>query len=292
MSNFDNHLDNYLKTFNRLKRDAFYLPGSSLPTIEDIEEIENLLLELFFPSIRSSDEGSLKITLRRTMTELASRLHRAISEALKYENPEANPMELEKAAWDHVDALLGNLGSIRADLKLDATAGFYGDPAAKSVHEVILCYPCLRTMSVYRVAHFLLERGVPLVPRMMSETVHMQTGIDIHPGARIGKSFFIDHGTGVVIGETTIIGDNVKLYQGVTLGALSIPKREEGMCKRHPTIGDNVTIYSHAVILGNVTIGENSTISSNAWIKSDIPANSYVFAATPDIEVKTKTSRR
>ena len=292
MSDFDKHLDDYLRTFNRIRRDAFYLPGSSLPTIEDIEEIESLLLELFFPSLRSTDEGSLKIMLRRTMTELATRLHRAIAEALKFEDPKANPIELEAEAWEHIDALLSSLGSIRADLKLDATAGFYGDPAAKSVHEVILCYPCMRTMTVYRVAHFLLTRGVPLVPRMMTETVHMKTGIDIHPGARIGKSFFIDHGTGVVIGETTVIGDNVKLYQGVTLGALSIPKREEGMCKRHPTIGNNVTIYSHAVILGDVTIGDNSTISSNAWIKNDIPANSYVVAATPDIEVKAKASKR
>ena len=290
MSEFDKHLDDYLKTFNRLKRDAFYLPGSSLPTVEDIEEIESLLLELFFPSLRSSDEGSLRITLRGTMTELATKLHRAISEALKYENSSENPLAIEKQSWEHVEALLGDLGEIRGTLKLDATAGFNGDPAAKSVHEVILCYPFMRTITVYRVAHFLLERGVPLVPRMMTETAHMKTGIDIHPGAKIGKSFFIDHGTGVVIGETTIIGDNVKLYQGVTLGALSIPKREEGMCKRHPTIGDNVTIYSHAVILGNVTIGDNSTISSNAWIKSDIPANSYVFAATPDIKVKAKIS--
>lgn len=168
-------------------------------------------------------------------------------------------------------ALLEKLPEIKRKISLDVIAGFKGDPAAKSQEEVILSYPGLEAILVYRIAHFLYESGVPIIPRIMSEHVHGKTGIDINPGAKIGESFFIDHGTGVVIGETTRIGNNVKLYQGVTLGALSV-KKELMNKKRHPTIEDNVTIYAGATILGGSTvIGRNCIIGGNTWVTHSIP---------------------
>jgi serine O-acetyltransferase len=167
-------------------------------------------------------------------------------------------------------------------------AAFRGDPAAKSYEEVILSYPGFEAITVHRLAHFFWNAQVPLIPRMMSELAHSRTGIDIHPGATIGESFFIDHGTGVVIGETTIIGKNVKLYQGVTLGALSV-KKEEGNRKRHPTIEDDVTIYSNATILGGATIiGKGSTIGGNVWITESVPPNTMVYTKIGEQAVKAR----
>lgn len=159
----------------------------------------------------------------------------------------------------------------------DAQAICAGDPAAKSVDEVILSYPGLYAIAVYRLAHRIFQLGVPLIPRIMTEIAHSRTGIDIHPGAQIGKSFVIDHGTGIVIGETTQIHDNVKLYQGVTLGALSVHKSLENT-KRHPTIESNVVIYANATILGgNTTVGTGSTIGGNVWLTKSVPTGSRVY---------------
>ena len=178
----------------------------------------------------------------------------------------------EKAAI----ALIEEIPEIRRKIQLDVIATFNGDPAAKSNEEVVLSYPGLEAILVYRIAHFLYENGVPIIPRIMTEHVHGKTGIDIHPGATIGESFFIDHGTGVVVGETCIIGNNVKIYQGVTLGALSVKKNLQNK-KRHPTIEDNVTIYANATILGGETIiGRDSTIGGNTWITESIPAGSLI----------------
>ncbi len=173
-------------------------------------------------------------------------------------------------------ALIEEIPEIRRKINLDAKAAMEGDPAAKSVEEVILSYPGLEAILVHRIAHFLCENGVPIIPRIMSEYIHGKTGIDIHPGAKIGESFFIDHGTGLVIGETTIIGNNVKLYQGVTLGALSV-KKEMADKKRHPTIEDRVTVYPGATILGgNTIIGAGSVIGGNVWVTKSVPPNSTV----------------
>ena len=164
----------------------------------------------------------------------------------------------------------------------DVEAAFRGDPAAKTVEEVILAYPGLEAVVVHRIAYFFWEADLPLIPRMMSEHVHSKTGIDIHPGATIGKRFFIDHGTGVVIGETAIIGDDVKLYQGVTLGALSVRKGESEK-KRHPTIEDEVTIYSGATILGGSTVvGKGSVIGGNVWLTRSVPPYSRVYLPEGD----------
>jgi serine O-acetyltransferase len=189
------------------------------------------------------------------------------------------------------DDLLGALPQIRSQLKLDVQAALDGDPAAASEAEVIVAYPGLAALVAHRIAHFLYERDVPLLPRIMSEYIHHQTGIDIHPGASIGESFFIDHGTGVVIGETAIIGNNVKIYQGVTLGALSV-KKTLARQRRHPTIEDNVTIYAGATILGGDTvIGHDSIIGGNVWLIQSVPPYSRVYnsvSSEPIVEPSDK----
>ena len=180
--------------------------------------------------------------------------------------------------------------ALRRRLTLDVDAAIDGDPAAKSYNEIIFSYPGIAAVTVYRIAHELHGLKVPLIPRIMTEDAHGKTGIDIHPGARIGRRFFIDHGTGVVIGETTEIGDNVKIYQGVTLGALSFPKEGAGTMrgkKRHPTIQDNVVIYSGATILGGDTvIGRDSVIGGNVWIISSVPPNTRVMIEVPRLKIK------
>ena len=199
----------------------------------------------------------------------------------------------EAKAEELTDRFLERLPAIREKLALDAQAAYDGDPAAKSIAEVIYCYPGFYAVMVYRIAHELLEIGVPLMPRIMSEHAHSVTGTDIHPGAQIGKSFFIDHATGVVIGETTRIGDNVKIYQGVTLGALSFPKDERGKAikglQRHPTIGDNVTVYANATILGGDTeIGKGVTVAANTFVTHSIIEEGSLVAQPPKLQVKRK----
>lgn len=181
---------------------------------------------------------------------------------------------------------LDKLPHVLGKLNLDAEAISSCDPASLSIEEVYMAYPGFYAIAIYRLAHELHKQGFPLVPRLMTEYAHRQTGVDINPGAQIGDSFFIDHATGVVIGETAIIKNNVKIYQGVTLGALYVTKNLQKQ-KRHPTIEDNVTIYANATILGgNTVVGENSVIGGNAWLTSSVPANSTVFH-TPEIKIKT-----
>lgn len=186
--------------------------------------------------------------------------------------------------------LLRKLPEIRETLKTDVQAHYDGDPAAESFDEIIMAYPGIRAISVHRIAHELYLCGVPLIPRILSEYIHRRTGIDIHPGARIGKSFFIDHGTGIVIGETTHIGENVKMYMGVTLGALAPAKGQKLRgSQRHPTVEDNVTIYSNATILGGDTvIGEGSVIGGNVWLTQSVPANTKVFISPPELVIVEK----
>ena len=192
----------------------------------------------------------------------------------------------------HTDESKGNalefinfLPEIRRKLVTDVEATFVGDPAARNYGEVIFCYPAIKAITNYRVAHRLFELDVPLIPRFITELAHSETGIDIHPKAQIGESFTIDHGTGVVIGSTCIIGNNVKLYQGVTLGAKSFPLDEEGNpikgIPRHPIVEDNVVIYAGATILGRITIGKGSVIGGNVWVTRDLPPNSKVVQSKP-----------
>ncbi len=187
---------------------------------------------------------------------------------------------LECKAFDHLSrekatAFIMQLPEIRELLHTDVVAAYNGDPAAKSFGEVIFCYPSIRAISNYRIAHALLQLDVPLIPRIIAEMAHSETGIDIHPGAKIGSYFTIDHGTGVVIGETATIGNNVKMYQGVTLGAKSFPLDEKGNpikgIPRHPHIGNNVIIYSNSTILGNISVGDNAVVGGNLWVDTDVP---------------------
>ena len=193
-------------------------------------------------------------------------------------------------------AFLRRIPELRVLLGKDVRAAYQGDPAAKGCDEIILSYPGLYALTVHRIAHQLFVQKVPLLPRMMSEYAHGMTGIDIHPGARIGESFFIDHGTGVVIGETTEIGNRVRIYQGVTLGALSVPKGEvEGLryTKRHPTIEDDVIIYSGATILGGETvIGARSVIGGNVWLTGPVPPDTQVYLKKPELVFKGRELRR
>jgi len=197
---------------------------------------------------------------------------------------------------EKAEQFMSALPGIREKLKGDVTAAYEGDPAARSEMEVVMAYPGFYAVAVHRLAHALYELKVPILPRVMSEIAHSRTGIDIHPGATIGERFFIDHGTGVVIGETTVIGRNVKIYQGVTLGAISFPKDEAtGMLmkghKRHPNVEDNVVIYAGATILGGeTTIGHDSEIGGNVWLMDSIPPYSRVYNQTPFPRVKTKSS--
>ncbi|PWL38959.1 serine acetyltransferase [Flagellimonas aquimarina] len=194
--------------------------------------------------------------------------------------------DLERPCTKVWDNYVSCLPEVLEKLNLDAEAILSCDPASLSIQEIYMAYPGFYAIAIYRLAHELHKQGFPLVPRLMTEYAHRQTGVDINPGAEIGKSFFIDHATGVVIGETAIIHDNVKVYQGVTLGALYVAKSLQ-KTKRHPTIMSNVTIYANATILGGETvIGENSVIGGNAWLTASVPANSTVFH-TPEIKIKT-----
>lgn len=189
--------------------------------------------------------------------------------------------------------LIEELPEIRRILQTDIQAAYNGDPAATSTEEILLSYPSINAISTHRISHFLYKQGVPIIPRIMSECAHQQTGIDIHPGAKIGEYFFIDHGTGVVIGETCTIGNNVKLYQGVTLGAKSFPLDEHGNpikgIKRHPDIEDDVVIYSGATILGGDTvIGHDSVIGGNVWLTHSVPPYSKVYNQQPSPTIKTE----
>jgi serine O-acetyltransferase len=188
--------------------------------------------------------------------------------------------DCRKKAESAVTKLLENLGELQELLALDAKAAYNGDPAAGSIGETIFCYPSIRALANQRVAHVLYDNDVPIIPRMLTEIAHSETGIDIHPGAKIGKSFFIDHGTGVVIGETSVIGENVRVYQGVTLGAKSFPLDENGNpikgIARHPFIGDDVTIYAGATILGRIKVGSSSVIGANVWVTEDVPEGSKI----------------
>ncbi|MBQ3374290.1 MAG: serine acetyltransferase [Oscillospiraceae bacterium] len=233
----------------------------------EVERLTDLLIDVLFPRFASS-ETSREARLEQTVELLEHTLER-ISSSLRSE--------------EIVRSLLENLPEVERQLKSDLVAAYQGDPAAKSIDEVILCYPAFTAISTYRLAHILYRENVPLLPRMMTEYAHRLTGIDIHPGASIGDSFFIDHGTGVVIRETTTIGTNVKLYQHVTLGAKSFEVGEDGTLvkgiKRHPDIGDRVVIYSGATILGGETqIGNDCIIGGSVWLTHSIPAGKMVLA--------------
>ena len=268
--------------------------GRRLPNRSVIIDIVRDLKSIIFPGYFSTDTSATvfpEYYVGHRLNDIYDRLKNQIEIALLYHGEE--PEEAATHADRTTCGFLEQLPEIQRLLLTDVQAGFDGDPAAKSKEEIIFSYPGLFAIYVYRLAHVLYKEEIPFIPRVMSEYAHGRTGIDINPGATIGEYFFIDHGTGVVVGETTEIGNNVKLYQGVTLGALSTRMGQQlANVKRHPTIRDNVTIYSNSTVLGGETVvGENTIIGGNTFITESIPANTKVSAKSPELVIKKPKSQ-
>jgi len=264
-----------------------HYPDQPMPSQEVMARIVDLVREIIFPGYFGNSPtrpGSVQYYIGVNVELLYELLRQQIFAGLCFGcNNEVDKAEINEKKMDAARLTVNfieQLPDLRRLLSTDVEAAYLGDPAAQSPAEVIFCYPAIKAIVNYRMAHALYELKVPLIPRMISEMAHSETGIDIHPRAQIGSHFTIDHGTGVVIGATSIIGNNVKIFQGVTLGAKSFPLDEHGNpikgIPRHPIVEDNVIIYAQATILGRITIGANSVIGGNVWITSDVAPNSKV----------------
>ena len=277
-----------------------YSDATLIPSAKALEELVELCRSVFFPGfygqkapltpapspLNSPSGGAVRPTLckgeellgqlRRVHELLASQIAAGLYMDERPKTGEQCKDTVRQEADRIATQVVERLPEVKSVLETDVEAAYKGDPAATTYSEVVSCYPAIRAISIYRLAHVMHELGVPLIPRMLTEMAHSETGIDIHPAAQIGSHFTIDHGTGVVIGATTIIGNNVKLYQGVTLGAKSFPLGKDGApikgILRHPILKDNVIVYSNATILGRVTVGEGAVIGGNLWITDDVPA--------------------
>lgn len=266
--------------------------GSSMPSLHNLREVMERVKASIFPAYFSKaqyPESSLPYHMAANLDSILRLLSTEIVAGLCFDcaNTRETCAGCEKRGHDCALAFMGKLPEIRALLARDAIAAYEGDPAARSPGEAIFCYPSISAMLHHRVAHELFLLGVPLIPRIISEMAHSATGIDIHPGARIGKDFFIDHGTGVVIGETCVIGGHCRIYQGVTLGALSFPKNPDGTLTkgipRHPILEDDVTVYAGATILGRVTIGKGAIIGGNVWVTEDVPPGAIISQGNKNV---------
>jgi len=281
-------------------RGAHRVPGPhgeiGFPSKARLEEIVGALCGALFPlrlgpsSLRQGDEESFVV---ETLETALDGLHTQIRLEVGYGRVELDGEGLEREAARIIGAFAASLPGLRRLLDRDVEAAYIGDPAARSVDEVLLCYPGVLAIIHQRLAHRLYALGAPIVARIIAEIAHAETGIDIHPGARIGESFFIDHGSGVVIGETAIIGDRVRLYQAVTLGARSFPADESGTLtkglERHPIVEDDVVIYAGATILGRVTIGKGAVIGGNVWLTESVAAGSVIHQANAEREAAGTT---
>ncbi len=280
-------------------RSINHLGHCPLPSYEVIVSVCDALKEILYPGYRRR-EGLHRGNITYHVGDLIDRLHDQltiqISRALQHEAGATaectGRADFEAMGQTKTLLFLEQLPDLRRQLAKDVQAAYEGDPACKSLDEVIFCYPGLESVTVYRLAHLLHQLDIPFIPRMMTEWAHVRTGIDIHPGATIGDYFFIDHGTGVVIGETCEIGEHVKLYQGVTLGALSFPTDGEGNVvrgrKRHPTIQDRVVVYANATILGGGTvIGSESVIGSSVWLTRSVDPNTTVLLEKPNLRMRS-----
>ncbi len=266
-----------------------------MSTRSEVYAVLDALLESLFPGCYSReniDPKSIDAFVEGRLRYAATLLLGLVENACRFKKEEDGNLDDEwvEKAFEAVRKLIEELPEVHPMLMADLQAAYEGDPAAPSVTEVVISYPFVEAIATHRIAHSLYSSGVPFLPRMMSERAHSNTGIDIHPGAEIGKGFFIDHGTGVVIGETTVIGDHVKIYQGVTLGALSFASDEHGQpikgVKRHPNIEDYVTIYAQATILGGqTTVGHHSVIGGNVWLTKSVPPYSKIYNVPPSLRV-------
>lgn len=265
--------------------------GAPVPSVDEIKRIITLCRNILFPGFYGNttmDSHLLKYHIGMYTEQLFESLVHEVQAGMCFsddqscEKPSYTWSERRRKSADIAAAFVEWLPELRSILATDVEAMYNGDPAASSFGEIISCYPTVRAVSSHRIAHKLLTLGVPIIPRIISELAHGETGIDIHPGATIGKHFTIDHGTGVVIGETCVIGNNVKIYQGVTLGAKSFPLDDEGNpikgIPRHPIIEDNVIIYANATVLGRITIGEGSVIGGNMWVTKSLPPHTLFVA--------------
>ncbi len=278
-----------------------------LPSREAVAEAAHDLFSLMYPGFfgpREVESAALDAWIERLVERVDHVLFEQIRRALRYtagmndERPDFDQQcsECDVKARESLDAFLLRLPDVRRLLSLDVLAAFDGDPAARHTDEVIFSYPGIVALTTHRLAHELYDLAVPMIPRMMSEQAHSATGIDIHPGATIGESFFIDHGTGVVIGETTKIGNHCRVYQGVTLGAKSFPRDERGRLlrgvKRHPTLGNHVTVYAGATILGGDTrIGDHCVINGGVFLTQSVPAGHIVRQKQPELKLRSNPDR-
>mgnify|MGYP005832103183 CR=1 FL=1 len=275
-----------------------HVDAALIPSLESVVEILRDLFDLLYPGYfgrQELDSKNLRYHIGSEVNALFDKLSMQISRSIQHECRRLDSICVRCIEKGQREALefLAKIPRLRAMLAGDVKAAYEGDPAAKSLDEIVFSYPGIFAITVYRVAHELHSQEVPLLPRIMTEYAHRVTGIDIHPGARIGRNFFIDHGTGVVIGETTEIGDNVRIYQGVTLGALSLRREADGSMargyKRHPTIEDDVIIYAGATILGgNTVIGARSIIGGNVWLTRSVPPDSRVTLAEPNLRIQNR----
>lgn len=269
-----------------------HLDGTNLPSQDSVNVLARDCMHLLFPGFFENSgltKQQVPAWVEKTLAGVQRRLTAEIEKCLGF----AKQPDARARARQISTDLLGRLPAIRTVVQTDVQAAYTGDPAARSLEEIILAYPCVLVISLQRVAHELYRLGVPLLPRMLTEFAHERTGVDIHPGAQIGSHFFIDHGTGVVIGETAHIGAHVKIYQGVTLGAKSFEVDDKGEpikgVKRHPDVEDHVTIYAHATILGGDTrIGAHSVVGANVWLLESIPPHSIAYYRNTSLVVRPR----
>jgi serine O-acetyltransferase len=272
-----------------------HLDGANLPSEESVDLLASDLMHVLFPGFFEQSpvtRQNVGLLIERRLAEISAHMNTEIEKCLRFSHhshPAAQAREI-------TDETLRRLPEVREIIQTDVTAAYHGDPAARSTEEIILAYPCVLVISLQRIANVLYQLGVPLLPRMLTEYAHERTGADIHPGAKIGPYFFIDHCTGVVIGETARIGAHVKIYQGVTLGAKSFEVDAAGDpvkgVKRHPDVEDHVTIYAHATILGGDTcIGANSIVGANVWILQSVPPNSIAHYKGENLVVRARRKK-
>ncbi|MDO4497532.1 MAG: serine acetyltransferase [Bacteroidales bacterium] len=283
MHNFDETIAK-LSNISQSELHHYGIEGVPFPSVPELKEVVEICRSLLFPGYygKSIVDGSLLYHMGVGVERLYEKLAKQIEAGLTFVQAENEDRKsLHEHARQCAQTFVDRLPELRNTLATDVVAMYRNDPAAHNLGEVILCYPGMRAITNYRIAHLLEVLQVPLIPRMITELAHSETGIDIHPGATIGESFAIDHGTGVVIGATAILGHHVTLYQGVTLGAKNFPQEEDGSLvkgiERHPILGNHVVVYANATILGRINIGDNAVIGGNLWITRNVPADTKIF---------------